>query len=108
MYAVVKTGGSQYRVRVGDHLKVERLSAEAGTTIELNQVLMIEEDGQARVGTPLLEDVQVLALVRGHSKGERIRIIKMHRRKHHMKRQGHRQPCTELTITEIRSGSTGA
>jgi len=107
MYAVIKTGGKQYRVAPGDVLRVETLSAEPGQTVELDQVLMVH-DGQAlKVGSPYLEGATVTATVRGHGRGPKIRVFKMRRRKDSRKRTGHRQNYTELEITAI-GGVTAA
>ncbi len=101
MYAVIATGGKQYRVAKGDVLRVERLPAEPGATVELDRVLMVVEGDDVRVGSPYLEGAKVTATVRGHGRGEKIRIVKMRRRKHSRKRMGHRQHYTELEITGI-------
>ncbi len=101
MYAVIATGGKQYRVAKGDVLRVERLPAEPGATVELDRVLMVVEGDHVRVGSPYLEGAKVTATVRGHGRGEKIRIVKMRRRKHSRKRMGHRQHYTELEITGI-------
>lgn len=104
MYAVVKTGGKQYRVSEGDTLKVEKLGAEEGETVELNEVLMIADGEDIKVGTPFLDGSKVTATVKSNGRGKKVKIIKFRRRKHHMKRQGHRQSFTELTITAINAG----
>ena len=101
MYAVIATGGKQYRVAKGDVLRVERLPAEPGATVELDRVLMVVEGDHVRVGSPYLEGAKVTATVRGHGRGEKIRIVKMRRRKHSRKRMGHRQHYTELEIPGI-------
>jgi large subunit ribosomal protein L21 len=104
MYAVVKTGGKQYRVAEGDTLKVEKLGVEEGETVELNEVLMIADGEDIKVGTPFLDGGKVTATVKSNGRGKKVKIIKFRRRKHHMKRQGHRQSYTELTITAINAG----
>ena len=104
MYAVVKTGGKQYRVAEGDTLKVEKLGVEEGGTVELDKVLMIADGEDIKVGTPYLEGSKVTATVKSNGRGKKVTIIKFRRRKHHMKRQGHRQSYTELTITGINAG----
>ncbi len=104
MYAVVVTGGKQYRVAPGDVLKVEKLDAEEGSTIELDRVLMVADGDDVKVGTPVLEGTRVTARVRSHGRGEKIRIIKMRRRKHYRKTQGHRQHYTEIEITGVEAG----
>jgi large subunit ribosomal protein L21 len=101
MYAVIKTGGKQYRVEPGAKLRVETLEAEAGTSIKLDQVLMIGDGDNVSVGTPLLAGASVKATVVSHGRGEKIRIFKMRRRKHYQKRMGHRQNYTELLIDSI-------
>jgi len=101
MYAVFSTGGKQYRATTGDIIKVEKLEAEKGSTVELDQVLMVGEGEAVNVGTPYIEGGKVLAKVVEHGRGEKIKIIKFKRRKHHLKRQGHRQYFTALEITDI-------
>ncbi|NDY96899.1 50S ribosomal protein L21 [Wenzhouxiangella limi] len=101
MYAVFTTGGKQYRAAEGDVLRVEKLDADKGATVEINQVLMVGEGEDVRIGTPNLEGGKVTAEVVDHGRGDKIRIIKFRRRKHHMKQMGHRQYYTELKITGI-------
>lgn len=101
MYAVIQTGGKQYRVKQGETLKVETLSADAGQQIEFDKVLVIQSDAGIRVGTPYVADSKVTATVKGHGRHKKISIIKFRRRKHHMKRMGHRQNYTEIQITGI-------
>lgn len=101
MYAVFKTGGKQYKASAGDIVRVEKLDAERGSSIELDEVLMVADGTEVRVGTPTLAGGKVTAEVVGHGRGEKIRIIKFRRRKHHMKQMGHRQYYTELKITAI-------
>ena len=101
MYAVFSTGGKQYRASAGDVIKVEKLEAEKGATVELDQVLMIGEGADVNVGTPYVEGGKVVAKVVDHGRGEKVKIIKFKRRKHHMKQQGHRQYFTALEITDI-------
>ena len=101
MYAVIETGGKQYRVAVGDVVRVETLPVEAGASISLDKVLMIADDANVQVGTPLLAGSAVTATVKSHGRGEKIRIFKFRRRKHHRKQAGHRQNYTELEITAI-------
>lgn len=101
MYAVVKTGGKQYRVSAGTKIKVEQLTAEVGTEVTLDQVLMIAEDGSVKLGTPLLSGAAVKAKVLSQGRGDKVIIYKMRRRKHYRKTQGHRQNFTELEITGI-------
>jgi large subunit ribosomal protein L21 len=104
MYAVIQTGGKQHRVSEGDTLKVEKLAAEAGAAVELDKVLLVADGDDVRVGTPYLEGGKVTATVKAHGRAEKVNIIKFRRRKHHLKRQGHRQWYTELQITGISAG----
>ena len=101
MYAVFTTGGKQYRATTGDKLRVEKLEVEKGATVELDQVLMVGEGEDVVIGTPLVDGGKVLATVVEHGRGDKVKIIKFKRRKHHMKRQGHRQYYTLLEITGI-------
>lgn len=101
MYAVIKTGGKQYRVAAGDKLKVEKLPAEVGTEIHLDQVLMVGEGESVKVGAPLVAGATVRATVLGHGRGEKLTVFKLRRRKHYKRTQGHRQGYTELEITAI-------
>ncbi|MBM3373406.1 MAG: 50S ribosomal protein L21 [Betaproteobacteria bacterium] len=101
MYAVVKTGGKQYRVSAGTKIKVEQLPAEVGSEVTLDQVLMIANEGEVKLGSPLLSGAAVKAKVLSQGRGDKVRIFKMRRRKHYRKTQGHRQNFTELEITGI-------
>ena len=101
MYAVVKTGGKQYRVVAGDKLKVEQIPADVGAEVILDQVLMVGEGESVRLGQPLLSGASVKATVVSHGRGEKVKIFKMRRRKHYQKHQGHRQNYTELRIESI-------
>ena len=101
MYAVFSTGGKQYRATTGDIIKVEKLEAEKGATVELDQVLMVGEGEDVKVGTPYVDGAKVTAEVVEHGRGDKVKIIKFKRRKHHMKKQGHRQYYTALEITGI-------
>ena len=101
MYAVIRTGGKQYRVAQGDTLRVETLDANAGDAVEFDQVLMVGEGSSVKVGTPLVAGGKVTATVRSHGRGKKVEIVKFRRRKHHMKRMGHRQNYTEVEITGI-------
>jgi large subunit ribosomal protein L21 len=105
MYAVFLTGGKQYRASTGDLVKVEKLEAEKGSTVELDSVLMVGEGEDVKVGTPYLSGGKVTAKVVDHGRGEKIKIVKFKRRKHHMKTQGHRQYFTTLEITGIDSSA---
>ncbi|OOZ36752.1 50S ribosomal protein L21 [Solemya velesiana gill symbiont] len=104
MYAVIQTGGKQYRVSEGDTLKVEKLGTEEGSSVELDKVLMVADGDDIKVGTPYVEGGKVTATVKSHGRGKKVNIIKFKRRKHHLKRQGHRQWYTELEITGISAG----
>ena len=104
MYAVILTGGKQYRVAEGDILRVEKLTADEGSSVELDKVLMVADGDDVKIGKPYLEGGKVTAEVAAHAKGEKVQIIKFRRRKHHMKRQDHRQWYTELKITGINAG----
>lgn len=104
MYAVIKTGGKQYRVSEGDTLKVETIKAEEGDSVELDQVLMVADGDNIKIGTPLIEGGKVTATVKSQGRGKKISIIKFRRRKHYDKQQGHRQNYTELQITGINAG----
>ena len=101
MYAVVKTGGKQYRVSPGEKLKVEQLTADVGAEVVLDQVLMVGEGESVRLGQPVVAGATVTATVVAHGRGEKIKIFKMRRRKHYQKHQGHRQNYTELKIEAI-------
>ena len=101
MYAVIKSGGKQYKVEKGDKLKVEKIDAEAGKDINIDDVLMLVDGENVTVGTPLIQGAKVSAKVESHGRGPKIKIIKFRRRKHHRKQMGHRQAYTELSITEI-------
>ena len=106
MYAVIKTGGKQYRVTERETLKVEKLEVEEGAAVEFDTVLMIVDGGQIMVGTPYVDGARVMATVKSQGRGPKIRIIKFRRRKHYFKTQGHRQSYTELKISGI-SGFSG-
>ncbi len=101
MYAVIVTGGKQYRVAPGQTLRVEKLNAEEGQAVELDRVLMVADGDDIKVGTPYVDGGKVTATVKAHGRGKKVEIIKFRRRKHHMKRQGHRQAYTELEITGV-------
>lgn len=100
-YAVIKTGGKQYRVSVGDSIAVERLPSEAGNDITLDEVLLIGGDGTTKVGTPVVEGASVSATVETHFRGEKLVIFKYKAKKRYRRRTGHRQEQTRLTITGI-------
>ena len=100
-YAVVRTGGKQYRVSPGDLIHVESLAAEPGSTIELGEVLLAATGGAVRIGTPLVEGAKVTATVVGHGKARKILVFKMKRRKNERRKRGHRQLTTTLRVLEI-------
>ena len=101
MYAVIKTGGKQYRVAAGDKLKIEQIPADIGSEIVLDQILMVADGEAVTVGTPLVSGATVKATVVAHGRGEKVQIFKMRRRKHYQKHQGHRQNYTEIRIDGI-------
>ena len=101
MYAVIKTGGKQYRVSAGEKLKVEQIPADIGAEIVLDQVLMVANGEDVSVGAPLISGASVKAKVVSHGRGEKVHIYKMRRRKHYRKSQGHRQNYTEIEILGI-------
>ncbi|MGE0355984.1 MAG: 50S ribosomal protein L21 [Burkholderiales bacterium] len=101
MYAVIKTGGKQYRVAPGENIKIEQVQADVGATIVLDQVLMVADGEAVKVGTPTLAGAKVSATVVAHGRGPKIRIFKMRRRKHYQKTQGHRQNYTEIRVDAI-------
>ncbi|MCB1868605.1 MAG: 50S ribosomal protein L21 [Gammaproteobacteria bacterium] len=104
MYAVIQTGGKQYRVSEGDILRVEKLGAEEGAEMQLDKVLMIADGDNVKVGAPYVEGGKVSATVRSNGRGKKVKIVKFRRRKQYLKRQGHRQSYTELQITGISAG----
>ena len=101
MYAVIESGGKQHRVIEGETLKLEKIEAATGDAIEFDKVLMIGGGDDIKIGAPVLDSGKVTAEVKAHGRGAKVEILKFHRRKHHMKRQGHRQAYTELEITGI-------
>lgn len=101
MYAVIVTGGKQYKVAEGDVIRVETLPAEAGSAVELSQVLMVADGENFKIGTPYVNGGKVTAVVQEHGRGKKIKIMKFRRRKHYQKETGHRQNYTELKITGI-------
>lgn len=104
MYAVFQTGGKQYRAGKGDVIRVEKLDAEEGATVGIDNVLMVTDGDDVKVGAPYLPGGKVSATVRSQGRGKKIRIVKHRRRKHYHKEQGHRQYYTELEITDISAG----
>ncbi|MDD5578630.1 MAG: 50S ribosomal protein L21 [Methylobacter sp.] len=101
MYAVIQTGGKQYRVEEGTTLKIEKLELGAGDGIEFDNVLMIQAGDTVKIGQPFIEGGKVTAMVVSQGRHKKIKIIKFRRRKHHMKQMGHRQYYTEIQITGI-------
>ncbi|HJR11221.1 MAG TPA: 50S ribosomal protein L21 [Rhodanobacteraceae bacterium] len=105
MYAVIVTGGHQYRVEQGAVLRVEKLDAEPDAAVTFDQVLLVGEGEAVTVGTPNVAGASVTAKVRNHGRADKVRIVKFRRRKHHRKQMGHRQHYTEIEITGIAGGS---
>lgn len=101
MYAIIKTGGKQYRVAAGDTIKVETLNAEVGSQVTLSEVLAVSDGNELKVGAPFVEGTSVTATVVSHGRHDKVRIFKMRRRKHSIKSAGHRQNYTELKIDSI-------
>lgn len=101
MYAVIKTGGKQYRVSSGEKVKVEQLAAEVGSQITIDQVLMVADGDKITIGTPLVKDAKVQATVVEQGRADKINVFKMRRRKQSKKQQGHRQNYTEIQVDQI-------
>jgi large subunit ribosomal protein L21 len=101
MYAVIRTGGKQYRVREGSLLAIEKLDAEPGATVEFDQVLLVSDDAGVRIGAPFLEGSKVTAVVQEQGKGRKVGIVKFRRRKGYKRMKGHRQPYTRIQVTGI-------
>ena len=101
MYAVIKTGGKQYRVVAGEKLKIEQIPADVGAEITLDQILMVGEGESVKVGTPIVAGASVKATVLSQGRHDKVKIFKMRRRKHYQKHQGHRQNYTEIRIDGI-------
>jgi len=104
MYAVISTGGKQYKVREGESLKVEKLVADEGASVEFDRVLLLGEGADVQVGTPFIDGGKVTATVEEHGRDKKVHILKFRRRKHHLKRAGHRQSFTRVRITGIAGG----
>ena len=104
MYAVIKTGGKQYRVAEGATLKVERLNAAEGDAVEFDQVLLVGEGEKVTIGTPLVEGGKVMATVESQGKAKKVEVVKFNRRKNYRRTKGHRQQFTQVRITEISAG----
>ena len=101
MYAVIRTGGKQYRVATGNKIKIEKLPAEVGAEVTIAEVLAVGEGEAVKLGTPLLAGANVTARIISHGRDDKVRIFKLRRRKHYQKHQGHRQSFTEIEITTI-------
>jgi large subunit ribosomal protein L21 len=101
MYAVIKTGGKQYKVVAGEKIKIEQISADVGGQITIDQVLAVGEGADLKVGTPWVAGANVVATVLSQGRHDKVRIFKMRRRKHYQKRQGHRQNFTEIEISAV-------
>ena len=108
MYAVIKTGGKQYRVSPGDRLRVDSLKVDEGQSIEFDQVLMVGDGSDITIGDPLVSQAVVVGKVVSHGRGKKVKIIKFRRRKHHRKQAGHRQNYTELEIVSVNGSTAGA
>jgi large subunit ribosomal protein L21 len=104
MYAIIKSGGKQYRVKSGEQLRVEALAAEVGAAVSFEEVLLVGDGDGVKVGAPFVSGAKVKATVVSHGRGEKLRIFKLRRRKHYQKSQGHRQSYTELRIDDIVQG----
>jgi large subunit ribosomal protein L21 len=101
MYAVVRSGGKQARVSPGDSLRIERIQGAVGDTVELDDVLLLGDDGEPRIGTPTVEGAKVVGTITAQGRGDKITVFKMKRRKGYRVKRGHRQPFTELRIDRI-------
>ncbi|MCP4389684.1 MAG: 50S ribosomal protein L21 [Gammaproteobacteria bacterium] len=103
MYAVIATGGKQYKVTKGETLRVEKLAGDEGSTVKLDTVLMVADGDKVSVGTPTLDKAIVTAKITAHGRGDKVEIIKFRRRKHSRSQMGHRQSYTEIEVTEIKA-----
>ena len=101
MYAVIKTGGKQYRVSEGDIIEIEKLDSDEGTAVDFEDILMVGEGEDVKIGTPFIDGCKVTGTITEQKRGKKIEIIKFRRRKHHQKRTGHRQYLTKVEITSI-------
>ena|SRR5688572_24444355 len=101
MFAVIATGGKQYRVQEGTVLRVATLKADAGASVEFDQVLLLGEGAEAKIGSPFISGAKVTATVQSHGKSDKVRIVKFRRRKHYKREKTHRQPYTEIKVTGI-------
>lgn len=105
MYAVIKSGGKQHRVQEGETLRLEKLNVETGANVDFDEVLLVGEGEKVKIGEPFVKGSKVTAEVVSHGRADKVNIIKFKRRKHHMKRMGHRQWFTEVKITSIKAGA---
>lgn len=103
MYAIIETGGKQYKVQEGDSLRVELLDAEVGNTVDVEKVLMVNKDGQVKVGNPFVEGAKVTLKVEEHGKGKKLVVFKFKAKKNYRKKQGHRQPYTQVVVEKIQA-----
>jgi large subunit ribosomal protein L21 len=101
MYAIIRTGGRQFRVMEGETLRVEKLEGDVGSAVKFEEILMVGAGDSIDIGAPLVSGASVAATIKSHGRADKIRIIKFRRRKHHMKQMGHRQHYTEIEITGI-------
>lgn len=101
MYAIIETGGKQYRVSEGDTLYIEKLPREAGETVDAAKVLAVMKDGELKIGSPLLEGARVVLKVVRHGKAKKIIVFKYKAKKNYRRKQGHRQPFTQVTVEKI-------
>jgi len=105
MYAIIRSGGKQYRVKSGEQVRLESLRAEVGSPVSFDEVLMVREGESVRLGAPTLSGAKVNATVMSHGRGDKVKIFKLRRRKHYQKSQGHRQNYTEVRIDDIVAGA---
>ncbi len=103
MYAVIATGGKQYKVSKGETLRVEKLDGDEGATVKLDKVLMVADGDKVSVGTPVLDKASVTAKIKAQGRGDKVEIIKFRRRKHSRSQMGHRQSYTEIKVTDIKA-----
>jgi large subunit ribosomal protein L21 len=101
MYAVISTGGKQYKLAQGDVCRIEKLDAEEGATVEIDKVLMVADGDNINIGTPYVDGGKVTATIKSHGRAKKVEIMKFRRRKHHQKKTGHRQYYTEIEVTAI-------
>ncbi len=102
MYAIIKTGGKQYKVQAGEQIRVESLKGDVGSAISFGEVLLVGAGDSVKLGAPLVPGATVKATILSHGRGEKVRIFKLRRRKHFQKSQGHRQSFTEVRIDDIK------